>query len=429
MDKQKFNNYYLLIDCNNFFVSCERVFRPDLKGRAVVVLSSNDGCIIARSNEAKALGIAMGEPLFKVRDIIRRNKVEIFSSNHTLYGDFSRRVMSLLRSVAPAIEVYSIDEAFADMRGVKDDFDIVEYAKNVIKLIDKGCGIPVSIGIAPTKTLAKLASRMVKKGIMGGDGVCLLKEQNDIEFALRSSEIGDIWGIGRKSVVHLRRNGIETALDFARTSSSWIHKTMTIRALRTWRELNSIESIEFLYDAENEQQSIMVSRSFTREIADFESLSAALANFITSATDKLRKQHSATKQISVIAQTNRFSKSQTNYSESRIYVFDTPTDSVTELIEVGVKILKSIYREGVGYKKTGVIFSSLVDKSKVLPSLFDNIDRSRQTQIMNVLDTINSRHGKGTLVSARRSFEKLPVSGDKVSPCYTTVWSDILVVK
>ncbi len=424
----KYCNYYLLIDCNNFFVSCERVFRPDLIGRPVVVLSSNDGCVIARSNEAKVLGIAMGVPLFKVRDIIRSNRVEVFSSNHTLYTDLSHRVFSLLRQVAPAIEVYSIDEAFVDMRGIKADFDIENFAQKIIKLIKKGCGIPVSIGVAPTKTLAKLASHVVKKGIMGSNGVCMLSEPNDIEYILSQTQIGDIWGIGRKSVVSLRRNEIETALDYVNTSPSWIKKSMTIRGYRTWQELNSIQAIEF-GEREESQQSIMVSRSFVREISDFEELSASLANFITSAVDKLRRQGSAAKQITVIVQTNRFAKNTEDYSQNRVHHFDVASNTLLEMVEIGVKLLKGMYIEGVGYKKTGVILSGLIAQKEITTNLFDNVDRSRQKQLMETIDQINSRHGRATIISARKGFDSLPVLGQNISPNYTTSWSDILVVK
>lgn len=417
---------YALVDCNNFFVSCERVFRPDLRDKPVVVLSGNDGCVIARSNEAKAIGIGMGEPLFKARELVERYKVTCFSSNMALYSDFSRRVMSMLRAVAPAMEVYSIDEAFLDFRGVNAEFDIEQYARQIVKIVGRGSSIPISIGIAPTKTLAKLAAVRVKKGIEGGEGVCVLSSKEQIKIALSQTAIGDIWGIGRKSVVELKRNGIETALDFLNTAPSWINYNMSITGSRIRDELDSIPSIEFSLD--DAKKSITVSRSFTHEITDFETLSTALASFVSSAIDKLRSQKSATGQVTIYIQTGRFSKG-TFYNESRVHKFDVATDAFTEVIAVATNMLKSIWRSGVGYKKVGVLLTDIIPKSSVRGGFFDQTDRFKQSSLMDVVDTINSRYGKNTIISARRGFDLLPVVGKNQSPSYTTLWSDILTVK
>ncbi|MEG1649178.1 MAG: SOS mutagenesis and repair protein UmuC, partial [Rikenellaceae bacterium] len=396
---------FLLVDCNNFFVSCERVFRPDLRDKPVVVLSSNDGCIIARSNESKALGIAMGEPFFKVRPILQRNNVAVFSSNMALYADFSRRVMSVLRSVAPSIEVYSIDEAFLNFNGVKEGVDLVEYAQKIVDVVGRGCGIPISIGIASTKTLAKLAAVRVKKNIEGSHGVCYLSDNEQIKIALSQTSVGDVWGIGRKSVVDLKRNGIETALDFLNTSPSWINYNMSVTGLRTWNELAGRPSIEF--SPNDASKSITVSRSFTREITDFETLSTALAAFVTSATQKLRRQKSVVGQITVYVQSGKFS-TDTFFSESRVHKFEVATDALTEIISISIPMLKNMIRVGVGYKKAGVLFSALTPKDNVRNSLFDEIDRTKQNSLMNIVDDINSRSGKDTIASARRGFDKLP---------------------
>lgn len=417
---------FALVDCNNFFVSCERVFRPDLLGKPVVVLSGNDGCVIARSNEAKGLGIGMGEPLFKVRSLIEQHKITVFSSNMVLYGDFSRRVMSMLRGMAPAMEVYSVDEAFLDFRDVADGFDIEEYARQIVKVVGRGCGIPVSIGIAPTKTLAKLAAVRVKKGLEGGEGVCMLSDKDQIRRALSQTAVGDIWGIGRKSVVSLKRNGIETALDFLNTAPSWINYNMSITGSRIRDELDSIPSVEFSMD--ETKKSITVSRSFTREITDFETLSTALASFVSSSVDKLRSQKSAAGQITIYIQTGRFAKD-TFYNESRVHKFEVATDALTEMTSVATQMLKSIWRSGIGYKKVGVLLTDIIPKNSVRSNFFDTTDREKQNNLMDIVDTINSRYGRNTITSARRGFDSLPIIGQNLSPSYTTSWSDILVVK
>ena len=287
---------YALADCNNFFASCERVFRPDLQGKPVIVLSSNDGCAIARSNEAKALGIKMGAPFFKIKSLVEKHGVAVFSGNMALYGDMSQRVRWVLEEYAPAVEVYSIDEAFLDLRGMADiDFDA--YAKEISARCWKMTSIPVSVGIAPTKTLAKIASKLCKQypKLRGG---CYMHRPQDIEKVLRKYPIEDVWGIGRKSAAKLQTMYIKTAYEFTLLPENAVRKMMGITGVRTWKELRGIPCIEFEEGFEA-KQSICVSRSFSSEIYDMKELQEQIANFASTVAEKLRKQHSVTGEIAV----------------------------------------------------------------------------------------------------------------------------------
>ena len=294
---------YALADCNNFFASCERVFRPDLNGKPVIVLSNNDGCAVARSNEAKALGIKMGDPYFKIKDIIERNHVAVFSSNFALYGDMSRRVQEVLRSFAPAVEQYSIDEAFLDLTGM-ENVDFAAFAREVSRACWKYTSIPVSVGVAPTKTLAKIASKLCKQypKLQGG---CYMYRPQDIEKVLRKFPAKDVWGIGRRSVKKLESMGVKTAWDYTQLPETTVRKLFALPGFRTWKELKGIPCVEF-EDMVEPKQSICVSRSFAHEITTLPELTEQVATFAVSAVAKLRKQGSLAQEITVFAMTNRF---------------------------------------------------------------------------------------------------------------------------
>ncbi len=307
-----------LCDCNNFFVSCERLFNPSLEGRAVVVLSSNDGCVIARSNESKALGIKMGQPLFQIRNIVEEHKVVLHSSNHNLYGDMSHRVMDTLKESLPSIEAYSIDEAFLDMSGIPLE-SLKGHGEALSRKVKRNTGIPVSIGIAPTKTLAKIASKLCKS-YPKLNGACLLHRPEDIAKVLHSYPIGDIWGIGRRSQAMLKMYGITTAEQFVATSEEWIKSKMGLCGLRTWRELHSLPSIHF-DEHPSDKQSITVSRSFARELTCIEDVRSALTSFVTTAAEKLRHQKSVASQMQVYLLTNRFRTDLPQRNQSQIIRF------------------------------------------------------------------------------------------------------------
>ena len=386
---------FALADCNNFFASCERVFRPDLQGKPVIVLSNNDGCAVARSNEAKALGIKMGDPLFKIKDIVNKHKVAVFSGNMALYGDMSQRVRWVLEDFAPSIEVYSIDEAFLDLRGMQNiDFD--QYAKTISKTCYKMTSIPVSVGIAPTKTLAKIASKLCKQypRLQGG---CYMHRPEDIEKVLRKYPIEDVWGIGRKTVYKLKLMGINTAYDYTTLSESRVRSLFNITGLRTWKELQGTPCIEF-EDGFEAKQSICVSRSFSSEIYDVKELQEQIANFSASMAEKLRKQCSVVSEIVVFAYTNRFKENEPQTHGSALISFVTPTSDVRAIVSKAVGATKALFKEGYGYKKAGVIASKIVSDKCIMHSLFEDAESTeRDHKITSVLDNINKTFGKGTI--------------------------------
>ena len=414
---------FALADCNNFFVSCERVFRPDLQGKPVIVLSSNDGCAVARSNEAKALGIKMGAPLFKIRDIVSRHNVAVFSGNMALYGDMSQRVRWVLEEYAPSVEVYSIDECFLDLRGMTNiDFDT--YAKEISAQCWRQTSIPVSVGIAPTKTLAKIASKLCKQypKLRGG---CYMHRPQDIEKVLRKFSIEDVWGIGRRSAPKLKERGVNTAHDFTQLQENIVHSLLGITGIRTWKELQGIPCIEF-EDGFKAKQSICVSRSFSSEIYDVKELQEQVANFASSMAEKLRKQRCVAEEMVVFAYTNRFKESLPQTYTNALVSFTTPTADQRTIVAQAANAIQKIFKEGYGYKKAGVIASKIILQDEVMHTLFeDPAVTEREHKITSALDSINSTFGKGTIKLAVQGSGKIKTASDNQSPHYTTKWSDI----
>ncbi|MDR3058932.1 MAG: Y-family DNA polymerase, partial [Prevotella sp.] len=347
---------FALVDCNNFYASCERVFRPSLTGKPIVVLSNNDGCVIARSNEAKALGIKMGVPAYQIKEIIEKNNVAVFSSNYTLYGDMSNRVMTNLSSYAPESEIYSIDEIFLDFSGLK--VDLKKYGTKVIQTTHKNTGIPVSMGIAPTKTLAKLANKFAKK-YPKYNGVCIIDTDEKRIKALRLTEIGDVWGIGRQVFDKLKQQGITTAFDFINQPRAWVRKQLTVVGERTWRELQGEACIELEKIAPDKKQ-ICTSRSFGKMTADFEIISEAVATYSAACAYKLRKQQSCAVSLMVFIHTNNFREDLPQYCKNRIVKFPVPTSDTAEITSYALFALKSIFANGFQYKKAGVIIMEIV---------------------------------------------------------------------
>ncbi len=415
-----------LCDCNNFFVSCERVFNPSLCGRPVVVLSSNDGCVIARSNESKALGIKMGQPIYQARDIIKKNNIAIQSTNFPLYGDMSRRVMETLRSQIPSIEIYSIDEAFLDMEGTDID-SLKERGEQLSRLVQRNTGIPVSIGIAPTKTLAKIASKLCKS-YPKLNGACLMHRPEDIEKVLSRYPIEDVWGIGRQSSKMLRGYDITTAEKFRRAPREWIKSKMGLTGLRTWSELNCEPSILF-DDRSTDKRSIMVSRSFSSQVYSLEELRGSVAGFVSSAAEKLRAQGSVAAQMQVFILTNAHRQDLPQHRASEMILFETPTDSTIEMSSQASKALSKLFKEGYGYKKAGVILYDIQSASGIQSSLFDNKDHSKHKKLMHQLDSINHYYGKNSVRLGAQTDTKNNVKGEHLSPRYTTQWDDIITVK
>ena len=414
---------FALADCNNFFASCERVFRPDLQGKPVIVLSNNDGCAIARSNEAKALGIKMGAPLFKIRHLVEKHDIAVFSGNMALYGEMSQRVRWVLGEFAPSVEVYSIDEAFLDLRGMNDiDFDA--YAKEISAQCWKMTSIPVSVGIAPTKTLAKIASKLCKQypKLRGG---CYMHRAQDIEKVLRKYPIEDVWGIGRKSAAKLHERYVKTAYEFTRLPESAVQKLMGITGVRTWKELQGIPCIEF-EDGFEAKQSICVSRSFSTEIYDLKELQEQIANFASDMAEKLRKQHSVTSEVTVFAYTNRFREDLPQTHSSSLVTYTTPTAEQRTIVASAVQATSDLFRSGYGYKKAGVIATGIMDQSDIMQSMFEDTDSiEREHKITSALDAINSTFGAGTVKLAVQGSGHIKSTRENQSPHYTTRWTDL----
>ena len=415
-----------LCDCNNFFASCERVFRPDLNGKPVVVLSNNDGCIVARSNEAKALGIKMGTPLFQAREVIEKNGVAVFSSNYQLYGDMSGRVMNVLRGAVPQIEVYSIDEAFLDVSEIPLE-KLQQAARELSAKVLREVGIPVSIGVAPTKTLAKIASKLCKQypALKGG---CLMYRKADVEKVLGRFPVEDVWGIGRRSVKKLAAMGVRTALDFYNLTAAKVYDNFTVTGLRTWKELHGEPCINF-EDREQERQTVCVSRSFAKEMRELDEIDAAVATFTAKVAEKLRRQSLYAGQMSVFILTNRFREDSPQHYQIKTTLFEVATNDTLEMSQAASEMLRKIFRKGYGYKKAGVMATDIVPVKGVQGSLLDTVDRSKRNALMEIMDSINSTEGGNTVRLASQGAMDQFSSRTMTSRRYTTSWDELLEVK
>ncbi len=415
-----------LCDCNNFFVSCERVFNPSLRGKAVIVLSNNDGCVIARSNEAKALGIKMAQPLFQIKELVKRCDVKIFSSNYPLYGDMSQRVMSTLRDSVPSIEVYSVDEAFLDFEGFSID-ELQERGRELSRRVERCTGIPVSIGIAPTKTLAKIASRLCKR-YPKLEGCCLMYREQDVAKVLSTLPVEDVWGIGRRSTKMLHESRVVTAADFCAKSVEWVQAKMGIVGVRTWRELHGESCIE-IESRTHDRESIMVSRSFSHEIYSLDDLRERFSLFITQACEKLRVQHSVAAKLQVFMHSNRFREDLEQHHPVEDIAFERATDSTLEFASAALGAASRLFRQGVGYKRAGVVLRDITPKDGVQSALFDNIDRAKHDALMQTIDRLNGEMKRQIITLGSQGHAEVISNSEYRSAQYTTCWDDIIKVK
>jgi len=420
-----------LVDCNNFYVSCERVFNPKLEGVPVVVLSNNDGCAVARSNEVKALGIKMAEPWFKMKAIAKQHGIIALSSNYALYGDMSARVMNILSNFSPKQEVYSIDECFLDLAGF-DPATLADYAQTIRQTVKQGTGIPVCVGIAETKTLAKLANHCAKKGFAGRDGVCDFGRFNDAVKTKVFSKIpvGDVWGIGRRITEGLGKLGIQTVEDLRCADTEYIRQQFSIVVERTVKELNGIPCIE-LDEAGTARQQIMVSRSFGATVMNLDDLSESIAYYATLASEKLRNDQSVAASLCVFIRTNPFKESDPQYEKSVVVPLTQPSDDTTKIVSAALKGLRAIYRTGYQYKKSGVLLMGLHPKSSVQRTLFDDpIEQAKSDSMMSVMDAINRKMGAGSMTIAASGIRKRwSMRRDQKSPNYTTEWGELPEVR
>ena len=412
-----------LADCNNFYASCERVFNPKLERKPVVVLSNNDGCIIARSNEAKKLGIKMGEPAFKIKNVVEKYNVNVFSTNFALYGDLSKRVMNTFRTEVNKMEVYSIDEAFLDFSDLADK----ERAIQIKKKVQMWTGIPVSIGIAKTKTLAKVANHIAKKYTKAG--VFMFDDEDLIRRALNVFPVEDLWGIGKKHAKRLKEVGICTALQFRETDTGWIKRHLSINGVKLQKELKG-EICHLLETTIQRKKNICTARSFGTEIKELRKLREAVSSHANTCATKLRKEKSCCSTISVFLSTNPFKPQAKQYHPYRVFNLDVPTNDSIEIVRFALKGLDQIYRSDCIYKKAGVIVGRTIPESQVQLSLFDNLDRDKRREINSVVDIINSKMGRNKVkLAVQGTGRKWKLRQEKLSPCYTTRFSEILEVR
>ena len=418
---------YALVDCNNFFVSCERVFQPQLEGRAVVVLSNNDGCVVARSNESKAMGIKMGTPFFKVKHFVDNGALEVRSSNYALYGDLSHRVMSILAEAVPQIEIYSIDEAYLHLDGIPMD-KVPELCRGLVEKVRMWVGIPVSIGVAPTKTLAKIASHFAKT-YKGYKGVCLIDTETKMYKALELTPIEDVWGVGRKLAPKMKEKGITSALDFVNRPREWVRANFNLPGIRTWEELQGRACIED--EREERRKSICTSRSFADMISDEEELSLRVSDFAAKCACKLREEGSAAYDVTTFLYTNRFREDLKQYFPSATIRLQVPANSTQEIVGTALKAFRMMYRPEYMYKKAGVIVSNIVPSDAVQTSLFDDNEelRSKQERLSKVMDAVNSAGNSLLRLAAQRPGHYSDgIRSEHRSRLYSTSLDDIIEV-
>lgn len=420
------NKIFALIDCNSFFCSCERVFQPKLLKKPVVVLSSNDGCVIARTDEVKALGIAMGAPYFQIKEFCKKNNVFVYSSNFGLYGDMSRRIMKIISDLAPEIEVYSIDEAFLSLEGFSQD-KLTSYARSIQEAVEQQTGVPISIGIGATKVLAKMANALAKKSRPQTGGIVNLFESTNLDVVLKSFPVENIWGVGRKSASKLHLLNIFNAYDLKMYNSNIIQKTLSITGRQIQEELkgNACLSVETVH---SEKKQIISSRSFGRPVYKLEDLKESIANHVTSAAERLRKQDSIAGSILVFIQTSRF-KPGARYFNSITMNLTSGSSVTNKLIKQAFMGVEKIYKDGFEYKKVGVILMDISPKHYTQLDFFETHDSEKEDLLMDTLDRINRREGKGTLKFAACGTNHFwQMLSQMKSPQYSTRWSDLLQV-
>ena len=418
---------FALVDCNNFYASCERVFNPKLDKKPIVILSNNDGCVISRSNEAKALGIPMGAPAFKYDALFKKNKVHVFSSNFPLYGDMSSRVMNILSSYTPNIEIYSIDEAFLELKGF-ENYDLEKYGQEMQSRILKWTGIPVSVGIAPTKALAKVANRISKKFDSKTGGVYVLSSEIKRVKALKWLKIEDVWGIGYKHSERLKNHNINKAYDFTKLPDSWVKKQMSIVGLRLKKELEG-ESVLSLEENRSPKKAIATTRSFEKNLTTFEDLKERVSTFAIFCSEKLRSQKSSCNSIYVFVKSNRHQKDTIQYQNGIVMTLPYASNSSITISKCAVEGLRKIYKKDVKYKKAGVIVMGIIPNNKHQLNIFEKED-PKHNVIMKTLDFIAKKEGVSKIKLASQDLKKIwKMKQTRLSSRYTTELNEIISLK
>ena len=414
---------FALVDCESFYASCERIFRPDLKHVPIVVLSNNDGCVIARSTEAKQMGIGMGVPWFKVRDHFLKQNGQVFSSNFTFYGDISARVMNILEGFVPRVEVYSIDEAFLDFDTLKQNYDLYDFSCHIRALIKQWTGIPVRIGIAPNKTLTKIALNEIKRRNIP-TSVLYLSSEKEIRGALAHTSVNEVWGVGRRLTEHLNNAGVNTALDLAQISPQNIRKKFSVVLERTVRELRGERCLDIDDDISSKKQ-IVVSRSFGQRISDLKELKPIVSNFAVRAAEKLRSEKQKCSQVSVFIRTSPFNKNKPQHSDLKTIGLLTPTNDTRDILTAARKGLLPIFRLGYDYAKAGIILNKFSDEQTKQYSLFKDPNEPKQnTEFMKYLDQMNAYETQ-IYYASQNTKKWSPMKQNMTSPKYTTNWHEL----
>jgi len=416
---------FALVDCNNFYASCERVFRPDLIRKPVVVLSNNDGCVIARSNEAKAIGIPMGAPAFEYEMLLKKYNVHVFSANFALYGDMSQRVMSILSEYAPDMEIYSIDEAFLKLDNF-EKFDLQSYGQEIQRRVVKWTGIPVSVGIAPTKALAKAANRIAKKFPEKTESVYLINSDDKRIKALKWLKIEDVWGIGRQHGKRLIAKSVNTAYDFTQLDDAWVKKNMSIMGLRLKHDLQGVPVLDL--EVPQPKKNIATTRSFEKNYTEFEQIKERVTTFAVSCAEKLRHQHSCCNTMMVFIHTNGHRKDLTQYSRNIVVKLPFPTNSSIELAKFATQALEKIFRNGYCYKKAGVIVMDFTPEDQKQIAIFEN-SNPKHIPLMQAVDRINDSFGQQKIKLASQDLHKVwKMKQEKLSQRYTTDINEIISI-
>lgn len=417
-----------LVDCNSFYASCEQVFRPDLQGKPVVVLSNNDGCIIAANKEAKALAhIPMFQPVFKIKEVLKANKVTCFSSNYTLYADMSQRVMDTLREFSLVVEEYSIDESFVDLSHYPLD-ELEKKAHEIKERVHKNTGIPVGVGVAKTKSLSKMANKCAKKRAEN-KGVYVVENEEKRIKMLNYFNVKDIWGIGRKHKIRVENTGAKTAYDFTKIPLAWVRKEMTVVGERLWRELNNFPCHEMIIEVDA-KKGIGTAKSFGYKLTDYGLIEEATSYYVAEVADLLRQQNSAAKYIEVFLHTNSFSNSDKQYRNKIIITLEVPTNSTIKLTQEALKGLRAIFKPGYRYKKVGVNLFGLVTDSDIQTNLFYQPKKSESSKLTKVIDELNSKFGKNRvkLATVGNREKKWALIKEHRSSRFTTQWNELLTI-
>ena len=415
-----------LVDCNSFYASCESIFRPYLRDQPVVVLSNNDGCVIARSSLAKKRGIKMGVPFFQIKQMVKKHSVQVFSSNYNLYGNISSRVMGTLKNYCDQLEIYSVDEAFLVLNKYSQR-SFYTRAEEIQKVVKKWIGVPVSIGIAKNKTLSKVANYLAKKDEMGSQVIEILT-QKQIEISLKVLDVGDIWGVGHRIAIFLQSQGIKSAYDLYKSDPRWVRQHLGVVGERTYRELHGEMCFSIIEKAPAKKQ-CRVSRSFENYVCDFEGLEKRIISYSTRASEKIRADKLQAKKITVFVKSNKFNKNDRSYYGFKTYDFTSPTNDLFEIIKIAIEALRKIYIPGVKYKKAGVLLSNLSEEGVYNQDLFIRKSEEeilKKVRVNKVFDSLNERYGSGTICIAKENYERFHITRRKnLSPAYTSSFNEL----